>query len=156
MKSFVNIFFLIVLIFVSGSLVAQDRDSNFQDRIRAEKVSFITEKLELTPSEAQKFWPLYNQLERDRWEAQKARRELELKVHEVEEKNLSKQEITKLTRDFSSSMEKEGELYVKYNEEFLKILSPVKVLKLYRSENDFRIYMIRKYRDRGRESRNIQ
>lgn len=156
MKSFVNIINLVVLIFVSGSLVAQDRDSNFQDRIRAEKVSFITEKLELTPSEAQKFWPLYNEMERDRWEAQKARRELEQRVHEVEEKNLSNEEITQLTRDFSSSMEKEGELYIKYNEEFLKILAPVKVLKLYRSENEFRIYMIRKYRDRGRESRNNQ
>ncbi len=156
MKKFSYLSFLVILIFVSGSLIAQDGDLNFQDRIRAEKVSFITEKLELTPSEAQKFWPLYNEMEKNRWEAQKARRDLELKVHEVEEKNLSKGEITQLTRDYSSSMEKEGELYVKYNEEFLKILSPVKVLKLYRSENDFRIYMIRKYRDRGREGRNNQ
>jgi hypothetical protein len=50
-------------------------------------------------------------------------------------------------------MENEGELYIKYNDEFLKILPPEKVLKLYRSENEFRMYMIRKFRDRGRDNK---
>ena len=144
---------VVLLLFVSASLKAQDdnQGNSRWERFRAEKVSFLTEKLELTPSEAQKFWPIYNELEKNRWEAQKTRRELEARVHDVEDKNLSKKEIIQLTRDFSSSMEKEGELYVKYNEEFLKILPPEKVLILYRSENEFRMYMIRKFRDRDND-----
>ncbi|QGY45435.1 sensor of ECF-type sigma factor [Maribellus comscasis] len=151
-----NKFLLVVLfIFIFGSFLshAQDKKDGESrwEKFRAEKVSFLTEKLELTPTEAQKFWPVYNELEKSRWEAQKARRELEAKVHDVEDKNLSKKEIIQLTRDFSSSMEKEGLLYVKYNEEFLKILPPEKVLILYRSENEFRMHMIRKYRDRDKK-----
>ena len=154
MKKTFEIVIVVLLLFSSASLNAQNekKDESRWEKFRAEKVSFLTEKLELTPTEAQKFWPVYNELEKSRWEAQKARRELEARIHDVEEKSLSKNEIIQLTRDFSSSMEKEGELYVKYNEEFLKILPPEKVLNLYRSENEFRMYMIRKYRDRGRDN----
>ena len=33
---------------------------NLQERIDAQRVAFITEKVNLTPEEAQVFWPLYN------------------------------------------------------------------------------------------------
>ncbi|MCG6186436.1 Spy/CpxP family protein refolding chaperone [Maribellus maritimus] len=157
MKNKVLLVVLLIFIFFGSFLSnAQDKKDGMSrwEKFRAEKVSFLTEKLELTPTEAQKFWPVYNELEKSRWEAQKARRELEAKVHDVEDKNLSKKEIIQLTRDFSSSMEKEGQLYVKYNEEFLKILPPEKVLILYRSENEFRMHMIRKYRDRDKKEDN--
>ena len=67
------------------------------------------------------------------------------------EEKLSDKEMIKLTRDFSSNMEKESELYAKYNEEFLKILPPQKVLKLYNAEGEFRMHMIKKYRDRHKD-----
>ena len=150
MKNIFKIVIVGLLLISSASVKAQNENKGEirREKFRAEKISFLTEKLELTPTEAQKFWPVYNTLEKNRWAAQKARRELEAKVQDVEGKNLSKNEIIQLTRDYSSSMEKEGELYVKYNEEFLKILPPGKVLNLYRLENEFRMYMIRKYRDR--------
>jgi len=116
------------------------------EKYRTEKIAFLTTKMELTSSEAEKFWPIYNQLEKERWEAQKSRRDLEDKVRDAEE-NLSENEITKLTRDFAGSMQKEGALMTSYNEKFLKVLSPKKVLKLYKAENEFRMNMIRKYRD---------
>jgi hypothetical protein len=116
------------------------------EKYRTEKIAFLTSKLELTSAEAEKFWPIYNQLEKERWEAQKSRRDLEDKVREAEE-NLSENEVTKLTRDFAGSMQKEGALMTSYNEKFLKVLPPKKVLKLYKAENEFRMNMIRKYRD---------
>ena len=43
-------------------VVAQpERMSNEnRERIEAQRVAFITQKLELTPDEAQRFWPIYN------------------------------------------------------------------------------------------------
>jgi hypothetical protein len=119
------------------------------EKYRAEKVSFLTTSLDFTPEEAEKFWPIYNEMEKERWEAQKLRRELEQKVKDAEE-NLSDKEVIKLTREFSGSLEKEGELLVNYNEKLLKVLPPQKVLKLYKTENEFRMYMIKKYRDSHR------
>ncbi len=118
-----------------------------REKWRTEKIAFITDKVNLTPQEAQAFWPVYNELEQKRWEAQSTRRDLERKVREAEE-SLSEKEIIKLTREFAGSMEKESDLYVKYNEKFLEVLPPHKVLKLYKAENEFKMYMIRKFRDR--------
>ncbi len=137
-----------IFIVLNLSVSAQKKEGHKErmEKYRAEKVSFITTKLDFTPDEAEKFWPIYNQMEKERWEAQKLRRELELKVGDAEE-NLSEKEIIKLTREFSGSLQKEGELLVEYNEKLLKVLSPKKVLKLYKTENEFRMYMIKKYRD---------
>ena len=141
--------FSIILLFTGQVLKAQDNRKERWEKIRSEKVSFLTDKLALTPTEAQKFWPIYNELESKRWEAQKCRRDLEVKVKEAEE-SLSDKEVIQLTRDYAGNMQKEGALMVKYNEEFLKILPPQKVLILYKAENEFRMYMIQKYRDRRR------
>lgn len=140
--------FSILLLFAGQELMAQDDDHKDRwERIRSEKVAFLTDKLALTPAEAQKFWPVYNELESKRWEAQQCRRDLEVKVKEAEE-SLSDKEVIQLTRDYAGNMEKEGTLMIDYNDKFLKILPPQKVLKLYKAENEFRMYMIQKYRDR--------
>lgn len=129
---------------------SSDRNDDRLDRFRSEKVSFLTDKLQLTRDEAQKFWPLYNEFEKKRWEAQRLRRELEYKV-QSSSTQLSSRDVAQLTRDFSGSMQKEAELYVKYNEEFLEIIPPEKVLLLYKSENEFRIHLLRKYRENIRQ-----
>jgi hypothetical protein len=122
------------------------------EKYRAEKISFLTSKLDLTPAEAQEFWPVYNQLEKERWEAQKMRREMEEKIRLAED-DMTKTEITRLTREYAGSLQKEANMLVEYNEKFLKILPPEKVLNLYKSENEFRMYMIKKFRDHRKSDR---
>jgi hypothetical protein len=145
-----KIFLFTVLLAFGSVTFAQPKDKNHENRwekFRAEKVAFLTSNLELSPAEAQKFWPVYNQLEKERWEAQKFRREMEERVVEAEE-SMSEQKIKQLTREFAGSLQKEADLLVDYNEKFLEILPPGKVLKLYKVENEFRMYMIKKFRDR--------
>lgn len=150
----------IIFIVLAGIFVFSTQQINAQnesrearmEKFRTEKIAFLTTKLELTTTEAEKFWPIYNQLEKERWEAQKSRRQLEDKVREAEE-SLSEHEITKLTRDFAGSMQKEGTLMASYNEKFLKVLPPKKVLKLYKAENEFRMSMIRRYREADKDDR---
>ncbi len=148
MKREIGIILTFLIVLMNFAVSAQDKDSHEarMEKYRAEKVSFLTTKLDLTPSEAEKFWPIYNQMDKERWESQKCRRDLENKVSEAEE-SLSDNEIIKLTREFSGSMQKEGTLMTSYNEKLLKVLPPKKVLKLYKAENEFRMNMIRKYRD---------
>lgn len=148
MKREFGIILASIIVLMSFAVNAQHKDSHEErmEKYRAEKVSFLTTKLDLTPAEAQKFWPIYNQMDKERWEAQKCRRDLENKVSDAEE-SLSDNEIIKLTREFAGSMQKEGTLMTSYNEKLLKVLPPKKVLKLYKAENEFRMNMIRKYRD---------
>ncbi|HPF51870.1 MAG TPA: hypothetical protein PK335_09870 [Draconibacterium sp.] len=154
MKKTFILFIFAAFFFVPGFVWAQNNDNNHQDRwerYRSEKIAFLTNKLDLSPTEAQKFWPVYNEMDKERSEVQQERRDLDRQVREATE-TLSDKEIIKLTRDYASNAEKEGSLATKYNEQFLKILPPQKVLKLYKAENEFRMYMFRKYRDqRGKE-----
>ncbi len=101
--------------------------------------------LDLTPDEAQKFWPVYNKLNKEQREAQKNRLEMSVKLRETEE-SISDKKAKELTRKYTLSKQDEANLAVKYNEEFLKILPPIKVLKLYKVENEFRMYLIKKFR----------
>lgn len=54
----------LTLLFIGLLSFAQPpRDGKMRDRIKAQKVAYITEKLELTTEESQKFWPIYNRFE---------------------------------------------------------------------------------------------
>lgn len=116
------------------------------EKYRAEKVAFLTNKLDLSPHEAEIFWPVYNELDKARSEVQRDRRELERQVRDATDQ-LSNKEATKLTREYASNLEKEAALNTKYNEKLLEILPPQKVLLLYKAEGEFRMYMFRKFRE---------
>ena len=155
MKRVIFVFALAIFLSMQFSSNAQRNNKHKErwEKYRAEKVAFLTTNLDLTPEEAQKFWPVYNQMDKEKSESQRKRRELEHQVRDAGE-TLSDEEIIKLTREFASHMEKEGALLKKYNEEFLKILPPKKVLKLYQVENEFRMHMINKYRDQRKKNGN--
>ncbi len=51
----------IITIMITATAVGQEEDRNSKkERIQALKVAYITEKLSLTPDQAQVFWPIYN------------------------------------------------------------------------------------------------
>lgn len=58
MKQLIPILFLLI----SFASFAQ-RNGEIQEKIKAQKIAFITDKLELTSEEAQQFWPIYNEFE---------------------------------------------------------------------------------------------
>ena len=50
----------ITLLFIVITMSAFSQKKEKRERIKTLKIAFITEKLELTETEAQKFWPIYN------------------------------------------------------------------------------------------------
>lgn len=142
--------FLISLlsIFTVSVLVAQERrgpSPEMLEKIKTEKISFFTSKLDLTPVEAQAFWPVYNEFEKKRFELQRQIHQFERMPDETIT-NLSETEIEKMTNNYIDSFEKEALLLKEYNKQFQKILPKKKVLMLYRTENEFRSHLIREYK----------
>ncbi|MCL1821586.1 MAG: hypothetical protein FWG22_02055 [Prolixibacteraceae bacterium] len=146
------IFILLALMMVSPLAEAQQKEKEKPDfeKFKSHKISFITEKLNLTPQEAEKFWPVYNQFEKEKMDCQNKRRELERMAFD-ENKTLSSQEIIKTIREISNTYKKENELNDEYNEKFLKVLSPQKVLLLYRAEGQFRAHMFEQFKKRNND-----
>ena len=142
------LFISILSIFAFTVAIAQDKSgptNEMFEKIKAEKISFFTEKLSLTSSEAQAFWPVYNEFEKKRFDIQRQIHEFE---HMPDEKftSLSDSEIDKMTNNYISSFEKEAMLLKEYNKQFIKVLPKKKVLMMYRTENQFRGHLIREYK----------
>ena len=53
--------FILLLACLTLSLNAQEKKENRKEQIESQKIAFFTAELELTPEEAQLFWPVYNQ-----------------------------------------------------------------------------------------------
>lgn len=139
---------LILAIFSFSHLNAQERreiNPEMFEKIKAEKISFFTSKLDLSPMEAQAFWPVYNEFEKKRFEIQRQIHEFE-RMPDDKFANLSESEIEKMTSNYIGSFEKEALLLKEYNKQFLKVLPKKKVLMMYRTENQFRGHLIREYR----------
>jgi len=131
---------------------SQERGGPDFEKFKSQKIAFLSEKMNLSTKEAQEFWPVYNSFEKQRGELQSYRRQLEQKTRD-EKINLSDQEIIKITRDIAATFRKEADLSVDFNEKFLKILPPQKVLQLYRAENQFRAHMFDQYRKKREEEK---
>lgn len=144
---------LLVLVISLGSFAQGRKHNRFDfDKFKAEKIAFITDAIDLTPDEAEKFWPVYNEYEKKKWELIQSRHDLERKLgNELEE--MSEDEYKKLSVKLSSFPIEDGQLNVEYNNKFLEILSAKKVVQLYIAEIDFRGKMLRDYRDRDKENK---
>lgn len=54
---------ILILILMTSTLGFSQPGSEIQEKIKAQKIAFITDKLDLSSEEAQRFWPIYNEFE---------------------------------------------------------------------------------------------
>ena len=113
--------------------------------IKTKKIAFLTEAMGLTSQEAQKFWPVYNELEKQRYELMDKKKELDEKS-ESPKPGMTESDYRKLAIEIAATHAKEGRLIEEYNLKLLNILSAEKVVKLYRAEGKFRGYLMHEFR----------
>ena len=89
-----SIYTLLLLLF-STVLFGQDIDNRIE-RVKALRVAYISDKLELTPDEAQKFWPIFNQFDDKQFDLQRQKRQLMHKLKPENASNLSDKETAQL------------------------------------------------------------
>ena len=134
-------FVLIALVFTSRYAMSQTTQKEKQD-VDAQRVGFITKELELTPAEAQVFWPVYNKY-RGEVDALRNTRQTQLLSANVNFDSFTDAQAKKLIDDEMDFRQKELDLRKKYNVEFNKILPVKKVAKLYRAEQLFKVHLIK-------------
>lgn len=110
----------------------------WRERVRAEKVAFLTEQIDLTESEAQVFWPIYNQLQNEQRENFEAVR----KAYEAMEKGVNEgktgKEMEKLVEAYVDAKDKNEGIETKYLNKLMKALPAEKVARYYVAEEKFR------------------
>jgi hypothetical protein len=130
MKRILTLFLLTIA--VSFSAMSQDVNPNKEaQRLEAYKIAFLTKKLNLSPDEAQKFWPIYNRYQQELREVRIDNRQDKNTEIEAEEKLLN--------------------IRKKYNNEFSKALNNDKVNTLFRSEREFSLMVQRELMERRQQ-----
>ncbi|MTH15579.1 sensor of ECF-type sigma factor [Flavobacterium sp. LC2016-01] len=141
----------IILFLISFSFYAQGgKTDEKREKIKAYKVSFLTTELELTPAEAEKFWPIYNAFDDKQFELRHQKMKVYLERLDDDNVNsISEKEAAVLLSQMEST---DKELYLlreKYNSNLKKILSAKKILKLKKSEDDFSRKLLKQYREKA-------
>ena len=122
----------------SMSAIAQPKE-NWKERIQSEKIAFITMELDLTPEEAQVFWPVYNQIEKNRDESQKAvRASYRALLEALKSDTATEKEIDKLLDEYLAAKLAQKNVGKDDVTKFRKVLPGKKVAKLYVAEENFR------------------
>ncbi len=146
-------FIISILMFSSVALMAQRQfDPQTLELIKTKKIAFLTEQMGLTSHEAEKFWPVYNELEKQRFMLMDKKRELELSS-ETPTSGMTEVDFRKLAIELASTHSKEGKLNEEYNLKLLNILPAEKVVKLYLAEARFRATLMHEFRKSQQEKK---
>lgn len=115
-------------------------------RLQAEKIALISSELDLSPSEAEAFWPVYNQAQKEMREDFKAGMQSFKALQEALEKNLPEEQLQPLLAAWLSSRSKNA--IVAHQDDFVKLIGAAKTAKLYVLEEEFRNRQIRRLSSR--------
>ena len=126
--------FLLILLLAAGFAlkgVAQDGNDQKEGggkRLEALKIAYLTQKLNLSTEEAQRFWPVYNKYTEE--------------IHKIRQEQKEKNTSEIDTEDKILNVRK------RYNGEFSKALSADKANTFFRSEKEFGGYIQRELQER--------
>ncbi|UMY64796.1 MULTISPECIES: sensor of ECF-type sigma factor [unclassified Flavobacterium] len=137
---------LIVSLLLLASVMSYGQGK--RDKIRSLKVAFITEALALTPAEAEKFWPLYNAFEDRQFDIRKQKLRNLRERFDANPESLTDKEALALLTDMDETEEQLHETRKKFSQSLKGVLSPVKILKLRKAEDDFNRRLLRQYRNK--------
>ena len=141
------------LFVISASCFAQEAPAQKKhngERAQAEKIGYITQKLQLTPEEAQVFWPVYNQYAAAAKEAKVAviNARKALRRHK-DEPEIPEKEMLKRIDAYLAACKAETAVLSDFNAKFLKVLPAEKVGKLYVAEAQYGKNMLNHLAGRG-------
>lgn len=142
---------VLVLFLVSTGLYAQRPN---QDRMKAFKTAYLTDQLDLTSSEAEKFWPIYNYFENKLKSLRKKERsEVFRKVRNGGIEALTDSEAIALIDKMLEMKTTELQYRKELVKDLLKVLSPKKIIKLNRAEEEFKKILLERLKQhRGKRN----
>ena len=117
----------------------QHKHGGWQERMQSEKIAFFTAELNLSPEEAQVFWPVYKKIAAERKELNNAvRTSYKALLDALNSDTATDKEIDTLLDEYLAAKQANKEAGKGDVKEFRKVLPSKKVAKLYVAEEKFR------------------
>lgn len=136
-----------LFVFLAQNSFSQPGQRPAREQIEAQKIAFITNKLNLSVEESQSFWPLYNEMNQKREAIRKKRSEISQQIAQ-NHATLSDAETEKLADEFVGLEVQEARLRQEYHGKFKNVLPIQKVIRLYHAESQFKNHLLRQIQQR--------
>jgi len=147
-----NTLWLLLILLILTGLSATAQNPN-RENLNSYKIGFFTKRLNLTPAEAEIFWPVYNE-----YQDQKSRLQLEkvliIRNFNQNESILTDKQITESGDKLIGLIEQETALAVKFHNKLKEVLAPAKVLRFYQAENQYKAQLLNELQN-NKEQRRI-
>ena len=140
-----KLYISLILLFISTITLSQNNDK--LEKIKALRVAFISTKLELTSNEAQKFWPIFNEFDKNQTDLRKEKRILMIRLKVQNTASLSDIEMQKLL-DTSELLESNIQTNRQQLVKNLRgVISAQKIILLKQLEEDFKKTLLKQMRN---------
>lgn len=138
--------YLIILLTVCiNSITSFAQPGDKREKLEALKRQFLSTELNLTVSEAEKFWPVFNEFEAQR----KSIRQSIRKAESVSEKaEVSEKELNDALNTIQQKKKEEIDAEVQFVRNTMPIIGTVKASKLLSLEEEFRRRIMEEVRER--------
>jgi len=146
-------FRLFLLIMMPMAVFAQDRQQDRKDKIETMHIAYLSEKLNLTSGEAEKFWPVYNEYKTEQDKLRKQRMDnvqAVIKANGVD--NMSDADVQKLITDETDLETRQLDLRKVYITKFQQAIPIRKVAKFFIAEDEFKRYLLNQLRKRREQN----
>lgn len=152
MKNLYMTFIAAMMLALTGTASASTSwTDNWKEKMMSEKIAFLTIELGITPEEAQAFWPVYNEINKERDEAMHNVFKTYKALENAVEAGKSEKEVSSLLDKYLDALDAQREVESKAAGRYRKVLSEDKVAKLYIGEEKFRRQHIRRLHNKPGE-----
>lgn len=140
---------LIVMVLIVANFSFAQGFKEKKEKIKALKVAYITEKLDFTTDEAQKFWPIYNTFDEKQFEIRHNKMKAIIKkIEEGGMENISEKEAQNLISQMENSEDELHNLKKKFMQDLQKVIPAKKIILLKKTEEEFNRKLLREFKER--------
>jgi hypothetical protein len=136
-------FFIVMLLVPSFCMFGQNGEfkEKLKDKFKAQKVAYITSELELSETESQKFWPIYNSYQA---EIEQLKADIDIKPS----RDMSDKEAEDMMYALLENRSKEIDVQKKYIQKMKTAISARKIAMLFKAERQFKEKVVSNMKER--------
>lgn len=135
-----KILFLLLIILTSPVIRTEAQNSNLE-KLNNYKIGFFTKKINLTSTEAEKFWPAYNDFQSQRNKIQLEKLSINRDFN-LNENSLSDSQLEEMGDKYVDCLVRESNLEVTFHQKLKELLPPAKVIRYYQAENQYKLQLL--------------
>jgi hypothetical protein len=149
-----KVLYLIIAVSFLPLISLKGQNPNFE-KFSTYKIGFFTKKMNLTSQEAEKFWPVYNEYQKQKNLIQRDKISM-IRNFNQNESSLNDNQLTEIGDKLIKDLSDESSLAIAFHRKIKEILPPAKVIRYYQAENQYKIQLLKELQENRQQHKGNQ